>query len=78
MDGVHIRSFQRGKGVKKTITDFFATVNLSRNFESMDFRACGAGLSGPDVGEKLAGVAGEDGMKLLVTFISLRKVPGTS
>ena len=44
----------------------------------MDFRASGAGLSGPDVGEKLAGVAGEDGMELLITFISLSKVSGTS
>ena len=44
----------------------------------MDFRASGAGLSGPDVGEKLAGVIGENRMELLITFISLGKVPGAS
>ena len=77
MDGVHIRSFQRGKGVIKTIADFLAPVDLSRDFQSMDFRACGAGLTGPDVGEKLTGVTGENGMELLITFISLGKVPGS-
>ena len=43
----------------------------------MDFRACRAGLAGPDVGEELAGVTGENGMELLITFISLGKVPGS-
>ena len=43
----------------------------------MDFRACGAGLTGPDVGEKLTGVTGENGVELLITFISLGKVPGS-
>ena len=32
VDGVHIRSFQRGKGVVKTIRNFFAPVNFSRDF----------------------------------------------
>ena len=44
----------------------------------MDFRACGAGLVGPDVREKLAGVTGENRMELLITLISLGKVPGAS
>ena len=78
VDGVHIGSFQRGKGVIKTIADFLAPVNLSRDFQSMDFRASGAGLSGLDVREKLAGVTGENRMELLITFISLGQVPGAS